>query len=242
VLAGHVDICDRLWAAEAVATGPRSLLVCAVQSGRPAMVQSLLDRGFGPSDRRERDDLLLTAAETSVEMTAFIHDRARWSVHNRAAALGRAIEVGNEPVVEFLLGAGVSPTCEYKTHMGCLVSRHTPLSIAVERYGCFPRLLPRLLADADVIPHSVLEAAVRSGSTDALDRLIEAGADPRSVGNRSRTLWWVAADRPDLWPYLLEIGVDPNRPDASGQRPGTRNEGLRRFLREHAVDPAASGD
>lgn len=142
-----------------------------------------------------------------------------------AALAARAVETGDEALLERELKAGVDPN---------LAPGGVPwLHVAAARGDIAGiRLLLRHGAEVnrcDLIRRTALHAAAGAGQADAARELLRAGADPNARATRGRTPLYFAATagQHSVAALLLQHGADPDIALSAGPAGGACPESLR---------------
>ena len=141
----------------------------------------------------------------------------------------------NEPLFNLLLEAGLDT--EAKNNEG-----ETALFIALRRVGDYygPKLCEKLTAAGcninavDNQGRNLLHA-LKSTDRKFIQYLVGKGVNPKDTDHEGNTLWHIASEirhPTDIFPTLLALGIDPERPNHSGRTP------LHMFgsKRPHALD------
>ena len=180
---------------------PSAALIVAVQAGRAAAVQPLLDNGADPSSRdlNGRTALMWAVESGSVEIVnALVNSGAAVNLEDTdgKTALAMAEEAGKVEI-EQLLRLG--------------------LAVEFAAAGDSDAVTAMLSAGAD--PSVALMMAVQAGRAAAVQPLLDNGADPSSRDPNGRTaLMWAAANGDtEVVDVLINVGVNIHVQDEAGQ-------------------------
>jgi ankyrin repeat protein len=183
----------------------------ACVNGSAAMVDRLLTAGADPNTAMpEGDTVLMTAARTGhaavvkalLMRGANVNARESWKGQT---ALMWAAAANNAPAVEALIAAGAE--VQARTHY-----RAMPLTST----GGIGRRAERNSDVTKQAGFTALHFAVRSGATEAVKVLLEAGATPgdTTADGTGVLVMAIASTHYELADFLLQQGADPN---AAGQ-------------------------
>ena len=209
---------------------PISPMTLCIQRGLPELIFALLDAGVDVNTE-------LWGLSDDIPYDFWVDDRPI----TQLTPLSAAVLLGMSGLVKPLLDRGADPNTRILAQDDCFDSDEGPLLCFIIEKGCcdYEETLILLLdAGADVNSmdangRTPLRIALEQDDHEAVNLLLNAGADPRNLGElQEATLFelameeepdWIPEEEPDEPPYrfeyLLKLGIDVNEQNTTGITP-----------------------